>query len=60
MAEINKLLPPPPHVGPPLSGVLKAYWPWVAKPPQKDYVLPIVETPELVVEPEPEIEECLV
>ena len=57
MAEINKLLPMPPQLGPPLPGVLRAYWPWLKQPPRREYVLPIFEEPELIIEPqEPEPE----
>ena len=33
MNEIEKYLPTPPQLGPPLPGILKAYWPWVQIPP---------------------------
>lgn len=52
MAEITDLLPMPPHFGPPLPSSLKVLWPWLKKPPQREYVLPIVEAPELIVEPQ--------
>lgn len=55
MNAIEKLLPMPPQLGPPLPSILKAYWPWIAKPPQRQYVLPIREEPEVVVE-SPKIE----
>ena len=38
MNEIDKYAPMPPQLGPPLPGILKAYWPWVKQTPQ-------VETP---------------
>lgn len=52
MNELEKFLPPPPRFGPPLPNILKAYWPWVTKPPQRQYVLPIIEEPEVIVEPQ--------
>ena len=52
MAEITDLLPPPPQFGPPLPGSFKVLWPWLKKSPEREYVLPIVEAPELVVEPQ--------
>ncbi|MBA7605576.1 hypothetical protein ES703_12709 [subsurface metagenome] len=33
MEEIEKYSPMPPQLGPPLPGILKAYWPWVRVPP---------------------------
>jgi len=51
MAEITDLLPMPPQFGPPLPGSFKVLWPWLKRPTQKEYVLPIVEAPELIVEP---------
>jgi len=54
MAEIDKLLPIPPHLGPPLPGILRAYWPWVKQPPGKESTLPMAEAPKLVTVPEPE------
>ena len=38
MRELEKYSPMPPQLGPPLPGILKAYWPWVKQPPP-------VETP---------------
>jgi len=52
MAEITDLLPMPPQFGPPLPGSFKVLWPWLKKPPEREYVLPIVEAPELVVKPQ--------
>ena len=52
MAEIKDLLPMPPQFGPPLPSSLKVTWPWLKKPPEREYVLPIIEAPELVVEPQ--------
>ncbi len=52
MNELDKLLPMPPHLGPPLPSILRACWPWVKQPPEREYVLPIVEAPGLVVEPQ--------
>ncbi|MBL7126144.1 MAG: hypothetical protein ISS58_02900 [Dehalococcoidales bacterium] len=52
MAELSDLLPMPPQFGPPLPGSLKVTWPWLKKPPEREYVLPIVEAPELIVEPQ--------
>jgi len=49
----------PPHFGPPLPGSFKVLWPWLRRPSQKEYVLPIVEAPELIAEPW-EIETALV
>jgi len=34
MNELDKLLPTPPQLGPPLPSILKAYWPWVKQPPE--------------------------
>ena len=50
MNGLDKFLPTPPNVGPPLPSILKAYWPWLKQPPRREYVLPITEEPELVVE----------
>ena len=33
MNELDKYLPMPPQLGPPLPGILKAHWPWVQVPP---------------------------
>lgn len=33
MNAIEKYSPMPPHLGPPLPGIMKAYWPWVRVPP---------------------------
>ena len=52
MNAIERLLPLPPQLGPPLPGIFKAYWPWIAKLPQRQYVLPIIEEPEVIVEPQ--------
>ena len=52
MNELDKYLPAPPNVGPPLPRILQARWPWVTKPPQRQYVLPIIEEPEVIVEPQ--------
>ena len=54
MNELDKFLPTPPQIGPPLPRILKANWPWLKKPPQKEYILPMAEDPELVTAPEPE------
>jgi len=48
MDELDKLLPTPPHLGPPLPGILRAYWPWVKQPPGKESTLPMAEAPKLV------------
>ena len=50
MAELSDLLPMPPQFGPPLPGSLKVLWPWLKKPPKRQYVLPIVEEPEMITE----------
>ena len=34
MDELEKYLPTPPQLGPPLPGILKVYWPWVKQPPE--------------------------
>jgi len=52
MAELSDLLPMPPQFGPPLPGSFKVLWPWLKRASQKEYVLPIVEAPELVTEPQ--------
>ena len=52
MAELSDLLPMPPQFGPPLPSSFKVLWPWLKKPSERKYVLPIVETPELVIEPQ--------
>ena len=54
MNELDKLLPMPPRFGPPLPGSFKVLWPWLKKPPEREYVLPIVEAPKLVTAPAPE------
>jgi len=54
MAELSDLLPMPPQFGPPLPGSFKVTWPWLKKPPERKYGLPIVEAPELVTAPAPE------
>ena len=56
MNELDKFLPPPPQIGPPLPSILKAYWPWVKSPPSSPPVLAVAETapaPELVTSPAP-------
>ena len=50
MNELDKFLPTPPQIGPPLPRILQARWPWLKQPPQMRYVLPIREEPEVVVE----------
>ena len=50
MNELGKFLPTPPQIGPPLPRILQARWPWLRQPPQRQYVLPIREEPEVVVE----------
>jgi len=52
MAGLSDLLPMPPQFGPPLPGSFKVTWPWLRKSPEREYVLPIFEAPELVVEPQ--------
>ena len=50
MNELDKLLPTPPQLGPPLPGILKAHWPWVKNPPPAPSVRAVAETapaPEL-------------
>lgn len=54
MNELDKLLPMPPQFGPPLPGSFKVLWPWVRQPPEREYVLPIVEAPKLAPAPAPE------
>ena len=54
MNELDKFLPTPPHVGPPLPGILKARWPWLKKPPQEEYSPPMAKAHELVTTPAPE------
>jgi len=53
MNELDKFLPTPPQLGPPLPGILRAYWPWVKQPPEREYVLPMTEAPKLVTAPAP-------
>lgn len=53
MNELDKFLPTPPQVGPPLPSILRAHWPWLKQPPEKEKVLPIAEAPELVTAPAP-------
>ena len=48
MNELDKFLPTPPQLGPPLPGILKAYWPWVKQPPEEESALPMAEAPKLV------------
>jgi len=33
MNELEKFLPTPPNIGPPLPGILQARWPWAKQPP---------------------------
>jgi len=54
MNELDKFLPPPPQLGPPLPSILKAYWPWVKQPPGEESTLPMAEAPKLVTAPAPE------
>jgi len=54
MAELSDLLPMSPQFGPPLPGSFKVLWPWVKKPPEREYVLPMTEAPKLVRAPAPE------
>ena len=54
MNKLDKLLPMPPQFGPPLPGSFKVLWPWLKKPSEREYVLPIVEAPKLVTAPAPE------
>jgi len=56
MNELDKFLPTPPQIGPPLPRILKANWPWLKKPPQKEHILSMAEAPELVTAPAPEPE----
>lgn len=54
MNELEKYLPTPPNLGPPLPSILKAHWPWLKQPPGKESTLPMAEAPKLVTVPEPE------
>ncbi len=54
MDELAKFLPTPPHLGPPLPSFLEARWPWQKQSPEKEYVTPTAEAPELVTAPVPE------
>ncbi len=56
MNELEKFLPMPPQFGPPLPSSFKVIWPWLKRPPQKEYVLPMAEDPELVTAPAAEPE----
>ena len=51
MNELDKFLPPSPQMGPPLPGILKAYWPWVKQSPEEKSALPMAEAPRLVTAP---------
>ena len=53
MNELDKFLPTPPQIGPPLPRILKANWPWLKRPPQKEDSLSMAEAPELVKAPVP-------
>ena len=54
MAELSDLLPMPPQFGPPLPGSFKVIWPWLKRPPQKEYSLSMAEAPKLATAPLPE------
>jgi len=54
MNELDKFLPMPPQFGPPLPSSFKVVWPWLKKPPQKEYSLSMAEAPKLVTAPVPE------
>ena len=45
MNELEKYSLMPPQLGPPLPGILKAYWPWVRVPPPEVPKPRAVETP---------------
>ncbi|MBA7606591.1 hypothetical protein ES703_13741 [subsurface metagenome] len=51
MNELDKFLPPPPQIGPPLPSILKACWPWIKKPSPGEGILPMAEAPKLVTAP---------